>query len=137
MRRLDRYLISNIIKLLLISEFAGIVIFTLIEFFEHLDLFTESFSKFAFGVSYIALRVPYYFNLILPLAFLIAILILIIVMIRGNEIIAVRTAGVSTFSLMKPLVLFLPCPGRPLLFSYPSGSYLSPRPRVSTYTGYG
>jgi lipopolysaccharide export system permease protein len=106
LRRLDRYLIANTVKLLFISEFAGIVIFMLIEFFEHLDLFTGSFSEFALGVSYIALRIPYYFNLILPLAFLIAILIQLMVMIRGNEIIAVRTAGVSTYSLMKPLVLF-------------------------------
>jgi lipopolysaccharide export system permease protein len=106
LRRLDRYLISNTIKLLFVTEFAGIAIFTLIEFFEHLDLFTASFSRFLLGISYIALRVPYYFNLILPLAFLISMLILIIVMIRGNEIIVVRTAGVSTSSLMRPLVLF-------------------------------
>jgi lipopolysaccharide export system permease protein len=93
-------------KLLFISELAGVVIFTLIEFFEHLDIFTESFAKFGFGVLYIALKVPYYFNLILPLAFLISLLVLLIIMIRGNEIIVMRTAGISTFSLMKPLVLF-------------------------------
>lgn len=106
MRKLPKYLIGNTIKLLLICELAGIVIFTLIEFFEHLDLFTESLSKFVLGIFYILLRIPYYFNLILPLAFLMSILVLIIVMIRGNEIIAVRTAGISTFSLMRPLVLF-------------------------------
>ncbi len=106
MRRLDRYLVSNTIKILLVSELAGVAIFTLIEFFEHLDLFTESLAKFWLGVLYILLRVPSYFNLILPLAFLISVLILLIIMIRGNEIIVVRTAGISTFSLMKPLVLF-------------------------------
>ena len=42
LRRLNRYLISNTIKLLLICELAGIVIFTMIDFFDHLDVFTET-----------------------------------------------------------------------------------------------
>lgn len=105
MRRLDRYLIRSTIKLLLVCQLAGIAIFALIEFFEHLDLFTKDISRFALGISYIALKVPYYFNLILPLAFLIAILIQIVIMIRANEVVIARTAGISTFSLMKPLIL--------------------------------
>jgi lipopolysaccharide export system permease protein len=106
MRRLNRYLIGNTIKFLLICEFAGIIIFTMIEFFDHLDIFTQTFSKFGLGLCYVALNIPNEFNLLLPLAFLISILVLIIVMIRGNEVIIVRTAGISTFSLMKPLLVF-------------------------------
>ena len=97
---------GNTIKLLLVSQLAGIVIFTMIDFFDHLDVFTETFSKFGLGLAYVALKIPYYFNLILPLSFLIAILVLIIIMIRGNEVIVVRTAGISTLSLMKPLLSF-------------------------------
>jgi lipopolysaccharide export system permease protein len=89
---------------LLISEFAGLIIFTMIGFFEHLDDFTSSTANIIYGFTYVFLRIPFYFNLILPLCFLIAMLVLIIVMIRGNEIIIVRTAGVSTLSIIKPLV---------------------------------
>ena len=106
MRRLNRYLITNTIKLLLISELAGIIIFTMIDFFDHLDIFTQSFGKFVLGISYVALNIPNNFNLLMPLAFLVAILVHIIMMIRGNEVIVVRTAGISTLSLMKPLIWF-------------------------------
>ncbi|MGA3173293.1 MAG: LPS export ABC transporter permease LptG [Syntrophorhabdales bacterium] len=106
MRRLNKYLVGNTIKLLLISELAGIIIFTMIDFFDHLDIFTQSFHKFVLGLSYVALNIPNNFNLLLPLAFLVSILVLIIMMIRGNEVIVVRTAGISTFSLMKPLLSF-------------------------------
>jgi lipopolysaccharide export system permease protein len=106
MRRLNRYLISSIVKLLLVCELAGVIIFSTIDFFEHLDVFTQSFSKFLLGLAYLALQIPYYFNLILPLSLLISILVHLIIMIRGNEVIVVRTAGVSTFSLMKPLISF-------------------------------
>jgi len=106
MRRLNRYLINSIVKLLLVCELAGVIIFSTIDFFEHLDVFTQSFSKFLLGLAYLALQIPYYFNLILPLSLLISILVHLIIMIRGNEVIVVRTAGVSTFSLMKPLISF-------------------------------
>jgi lipopolysaccharide export system permease protein len=105
LRRLDRYLISNTLKLLVLCECAGVALFTLIDFLEHLDLFTKDFDMFVLGASYLALKIPFYFNIILPLCLLIAVLIVIIVMIRGNEIIIVRTAGISTYSLMKPLVV--------------------------------
>jgi lipopolysaccharide export system permease protein len=106
LRRFDRYLIGNTIKLLLISEFAGITIFLLIEFLERVDLFTETFSQFVLGLIHLALKIPYYFNLILPLCLLISLLIFIIMMIRGNEVIIVRTAGISTVSFMRPLLIF-------------------------------
>ncbi len=77
-----------------------------IEFFEHMDVFTSSIGNFFLAIGYLLLRVPYYFNLILPLAFLISMLILLMLMIRGNEMIVVRTSGISTISLMKPLVAF-------------------------------
>ena len=104
MRRLNKYLIGTTIRLLLICELAGIIIFTMIDFFDHLDIFTRTFSKFGMGMGYVALNIPNNFNLLLPLAFLISILVLIVMMIRGNEVIIIRTAGISTFSLMKPLL---------------------------------
>jgi lipopolysaccharide export system permease protein len=105
LRRLDKYLVSHTLKLLLICESAGLAIFLLIDFLEHVDLFTESLTQFSLCLAYLALRIPANFNLILPLCLLMAILILLIIMIRGNEIIIARTAGISTFSLMRPLLL--------------------------------
>jgi lipopolysaccharide export system permease protein len=106
LRKLSSYLIRNVLKFLLLSEFAGVAIFVIIEFFDHVDLFAQTFGSLVYGLAYLALRLPYYFNLILPLCFLISILILIIVMIRANEIILIRTSGISTLAMMKPL-LFL------------------------------
>ena len=90
---------------MLLSEFAGLAIFVIIEFFDHVELFTKTFRNLIYGAAYLMLRLPYYFNLILPLCFLISILILIIVMIRANEIILVRTSGISTLAMMKPLLV--------------------------------
>ncbi|MCX7965948.1 MAG: LPS export ABC transporter permease LptG [Syntrophorhabdaceae bacterium] len=104
LKRLNRYLLTNVLKFLLITEIAGIVIFTTIEFFEHMDIFTSTFSNFLNSILYLFLRTPYYINLMLPLAFLISMLILLIIMIRNNEMITLRTSGISTFSIMMPFV---------------------------------
>ncbi len=85
---------------------AGISLFILIEFFQHTDRFTVSLHAFVMVVLYVLLLVPGYFNLILPLAFLVSMLIVLILMIRGNEMIVARTSGISTLSLMKPFVFF-------------------------------
>ena len=106
MKRLNKYLITNVIKFLLITELAGLVIFITIEFFERMDVFTSSFGNFILSVAYLLLRAPLYLNLILPLAFLISMLTLLILMIRNNEVIIIRTSGISTASLMKPLISF-------------------------------
>jgi lipopolysaccharide export system permease protein len=104
LKRLNRYLITNVLKILLVTEFAGLAMFISIEFFEHMDVFTSSARNFVLSIAYLCLKVPYYFNLILPLTFLISILILLIMMIRSNEMIVVRTSGISTALIMKPLV---------------------------------
>lgn len=106
MKKLDRYILSNAIKYLLVAQLAGISLFLLIEFFQHTDRFTVSMHAFIMVVTYVLLLVPGYFNLILPLAFLISMLIVLILMIRGNEMIIARTSGISTLSLMKPFVGF-------------------------------
>jgi lipopolysaccharide export system permease protein len=80
--------------------------FITIDFFEHMDIFTLSLNNFLMSILYLLLRLPYYINLTLPLAFLISILILLILMVRGNEMIIVRTSGISTASLMRPLLAF-------------------------------
>ena len=92
MSKLNRYLIVMVTKILLLCQFAGIAVFSIIEFFEHMDVFTSSLQQMAFGILYLCLKIPYYFNLILPLAFLISILILIILMIRSNEVLIIRTS---------------------------------------------
>ncbi|OPY00917.1 MAG: Lipopolysaccharide export system permease protein LptG [Syntrophorhabdus sp. PtaB.Bin047] len=106
MKKLNRYLLSSAIKYLLIAQMAGVSMFLVIEFFQHTDRFTESMHAFAMVVLYILLLLPYYFNLILPLAFLVSMLIVLILMIRGNEMIVARTSGISTLSLMKPFLGF-------------------------------
>jgi len=105
LKRLNKYLISKVLKILFITELAGLILFITIEFFEHMDVFTSSLKNFILGIVYLLLKFPYYFNLILPLTLLISILILLILMVRDNEMAVVRTSGISTVQIIKPFIL--------------------------------
>lgn len=123
MKKLNKYLIAHVLRYLLITEIAGIVVFITIEFFDHMGMFTSTLSNFLNSIVYLFLRTPYYINLILPLAFLISMLILLILMIRNNEIITLRTSGISTLSILIPfagLSLFL------ALFSFGLSEWIKP-----------
>lgn len=80
--------------------------FVTIDFFDHMDLFTSTWKSLVVSGAYLLLKLPSYVQLILPLAFLISMLILLIIMVRENEMIVVRTSGISTASLMKTLLAF-------------------------------
>src|ERR1035437_7321243 len=96
LKRLNKYLVGNTVRILAITELEGTAMFLNIEFFEHMDIFTSSFSNFLLSVAYLALKAPFYFNLILPLVFLISMFIPLMLMIRGDEMIIIRTSGIST-----------------------------------------
>jgi lipopolysaccharide export system permease protein len=104
LRRLDRYLINTTLKILALCELTGVAIFTIIEFFEHIDVFASSFQNFTLSLAYLVFRVPFTANLILPLSFLISMLITFIIMIRNNEVIVIRSSGISTLFLMRSLL---------------------------------
>ncbi len=88
------------------AEFAGVIMFLTIEFFDKMDIFTSSFKIFVLSIIYLLLMLPFYVHVLLPFSFLVSMLILLILMIRGNEMIIARTSGISTVSLMKPLLAF-------------------------------
>ncbi|MCS7280496.1 MAG: LPS export ABC transporter permease LptG [Desulfobacterota bacterium] len=104
MKRLDKYLIGTTIKVLLICEAAGLCVFTTIDFFENIDLFASSWQNFALSLVYLAFRMPHFANLVLPLAFLISMLVTFTIMIRNNEMIAIRSSGISTLFFVRPLL---------------------------------
>lgn len=106
MKRLDAYILKGLLKIFLTAELVGFGLLFVIEFFEKLETFTRSLQALAFGLLSVLYKSPYFINLFLPLCFLLSILVLFMVMARRNEIIALRSSGVSTFSLLRPVFLF-------------------------------
>jgi lipopolysaccharide export system permease protein len=105
---LDRYFIREVFKFLGIILVTVISIFLAVEFFEKIDDFIEAGVSMQRAAAYFLLRIPYVLTLLFPLAIFLSALIALGLMNKRNELLALRSGGVSmTFFLRSLLSLGL------------------------------
>ncbi|MCD6224609.1 MAG: LPS export ABC transporter permease LptG [Deltaproteobacteria bacterium] len=100
-----KYILKEIIK------FSGIVlgvvtgIYLAIDFFEKIDNFLEAKVTISKAFLFFILKIPFIIAQVLPVAVLLAVLIVFCIMIKNNEMIALKSGGVSIFYILKPVLL--------------------------------
>lgn len=106
MRILDKYTLKNAILgyLFILAIFVGL--FFIIDTFSNLDDILESKTPFSILVNYYTAMIPWIFKWVSPFALLISILYTLGELNKNNEIVGMRSAGVSIFSIAGPLVVF-------------------------------
>jgi len=112
---LDRYITREFCVFFLIILMAVIGIFLSVDFFEKIDNFLESDVALTRAVVFFWFRIPFVVALIGPVALLLAILIVFSLMNKNNELIALRSNGVSPFHLLR-MVFLIAVSGSILLF---------------------
>ncbi|MEA2105050.1 MAG: LptF/LptG family permease [Candidatus Cloacimonadota bacterium] len=106
MKILDKYIFKSFVKLYLIILSSFIAIFLVVEFFEKFSKFLGESAKFTYIAAYFLLRTPYIVILSSPVTMLLAGLFLMHYMNKNNEIIAIRSAGISVMRMSLPLFIF-------------------------------
>ncbi len=100
-----RYILKEIIK------FSGIVlgavtgIYLVVDFFEKIDDFLEAKVTISKAFFFFILKTPFIIAQVLPVAVLLAVLIVFCIMIKNNEMIALKSGGASIFYILKPVLL--------------------------------
>lgn len=100
-----RYILKEIIK------FSGIVlavvtgIYLAVDFFEKIDDFLEAKVSISKAFLFFILKIPFIIAQIFPVAILLAVLIVFCLMIKNNEVIALKSGGSSIFYMLKPVLL--------------------------------
>ncbi|NNG00669.1 MAG: LPS export ABC transporter permease LptG [Desulfobacteraceae bacterium] len=103
---INRYLIRNIIKYFLLILLTVIVIYVFIDFIEKSGKFVKADLPATRILLYFLYNIPFIASLVTPIAVLLSVLIVLALMGKDNEILALKTSGVSLFSLLKPILLF-------------------------------
>lgn len=103
MRILDRYILRRFVAALLFAVVAFMLIFIMVDLIENLDKFIDRGVPRGVIVRYYAYYLPYIFTLVLPVAVLLASLFSVGQMARFNELIAMRSSGVSLYRILWPL----------------------------------
>lgn len=102
----ERYLLKEMVKVFLLFLFSFYFLYTLIDYSMHLQEIMKS-TRIAFGdlALYYAMLFSKRCDLLLPLAFLIAMLKVLCSLNRKNELIAFQAGGISIKRLMRPFSL--------------------------------
>ena len=105
MQILDRYLIRQFLYALLFSLIAFWVIFLVVDLVEHLDTFIDRHATFFTIIKYYFYYTPYIVVLSLPVAMLLSCLFSLGQLAKNNELLAMKSAGISLYRILLPLLV--------------------------------
>ena len=103
MRIFSKYLSKEFFKLLSFSLFALIAIYVMVHFFGKVDDLIEAQVPRGLILAYFAYLLPFIIVQMLPPAALIAIIIVLSIMKKNNEIMALKACGINMLEFLRPL----------------------------------
>ena len=106
MRILDRYILYSMIKLFVGCILIFLLLYVIVDAFSHLDEILKQKASINLLFIYYLNFLPFIFVQVAPFSCLLGCLYTLGVLNRNNEIIAMRSAGLSIFQITKTLIIF-------------------------------
>ena len=101
---LHRYWVKEFTKLFVIIQMVILVLFVFIDYLSRLDRFLESGISLWLALWYVVLKLPFMFIQLTPAGILLAVIVVFGTMNRNNELVALRSSGISVYYLAKPVM---------------------------------
>ena len=101
---ISRYLTREIFKYFGIILVTVICIFLSVDFFEKIDNFIEAGLPFSTTIRFFQFRIPFIIAQIAPVCILLAVLVVLGLMNKNNEIIALKSSGISIYFFLRPVL---------------------------------
>jgi len=105
MKLLDRYLMAEFAKNLLLVLGALIAIYLLVDFFERVDNFLAAQKTIGLAVKYLLLKLPFIYMQLIPVCLLLAGIITLGVLNQHFEFMALMAGGLSVVRIIRPLLV--------------------------------
>ena len=106
MRILDRYILNSMLKIFSGCILMFLLLYVVIDVFSHLDEILKQSTSLRILATYYLNFLPFIFVQVAPFACLLGCLYTLGTLNRNNEIIAMRTSGLSIFQITKTLIIF-------------------------------
>ena len=104
MNLLTRYCSKEFLKYLALFHFALLFVYLLIDFIQKIDNFIEAQAPKSAMFGYFFYKTPYILTQMLPVATLLAVIVMLCLMEKNNEITAIKACGVSIYQFTKPVI---------------------------------
>ncbi|MDM8524072.1 LPS export ABC transporter permease LptG [Desulfococcaceae bacterium HSG8] len=102
---ISKYLAAEISKYVSIMLTMVTGIYVAIDFFEKIDNFMEAGLPFSKAFAFFVFKIPFIIAQILPVCVLLSVLVVFGLMTRNNEMLALKSSGVSIWQLLKPVII--------------------------------
>ena len=102
---IHKYLTKELLKYFCIVVATVVGIYMAVDFFGKIDNFLEAKLPISRALAFFALKIPFIVAQITPVGVLLAVLIVFGLMVNSNEIVALKSGGVSVFYLFKPVLV--------------------------------
>lgn len=103
---LDLYILRRFSSTLLFSVLALLFTIVIVDLIGQVDTFIDHQARLTQIIRYYLFHMPYWFVLTMPIAVLLAALFSLTGLARRNEIMAMKTVGISLYRLLLPVYLF-------------------------------
>jgi lipopolysaccharide export system permease protein len=100
---IDRHIISQALKILAIVMVTVIGIYLVVDFFEKIDDFNEQNVPMGRALTFFMYQLPFIIAQVAPIVILLSVLVALGIMNRQNEIIALKSSGVSSYYIIRPV----------------------------------
>jgi len=100
-----KYLTREIFRYFAIILAMVVSIYVIVDFFEKVDNFMEAGLSLSKTFSYLILKLPFIIAQIIPVSILLAVLIVFGLMAKNNELVALKSSGISIYNFLKPTIL--------------------------------
>jgi lipopolysaccharide export system permease protein len=105
MKIISRYVLKQFFTIVFFAISASIVLFLIVDIFEHTGLLLDHPASVSIIVLYFASKIPFMLFLTLPITVMLATLISLGLMGKNLELVAMRTCGISHISIITPILI--------------------------------
>ena len=106
MRLLDRYVMGEFVRMLILSLISLTAIFVLVHLMDHIDLYLDEGAPWPAIGKYYLYQTPFNLLLTMPMAMLVATILALGELGRHGELTAMKASGVSLYRMVAPILAF-------------------------------
>jgi lipopolysaccharide export system permease protein len=105
MKLLDRYLLGQYLRNLLLVLGCLLAVYLLVDFFERIENFLERGLSIGVAASYFALKIPMIIEQVMPVCILLGGILTLGLLHYRREMMALKAGGISTLRIIRPLII--------------------------------
>ncbi len=103
MKRLQKYILIEFSKLILITLLSFIVLFIMIDLFENMDNFIENRVPVLTAATFFMYKMPLIIGQVAPITVLLSVILSLGMLARHGEITAIKAGGIRLMRVLMPL----------------------------------